>query len=416
MGYRHYRVSVSHGARVAARLIAFAASCVATAATASPFQPQSPTQVIEHLPARSGPEWDDVRALRAELAARPANAAGAADLAALYLDLFRVEGDPRLVGYAEAALEPWRTETAPPRDVALQLASLAQTQHRFDEAVERLDELLARDPRAAEAWLMKASIAQVAGRYADARQACARLVVLADALTAGACLAAVQAVTGRADDASAFFAGALRQLDGTADSRATIWIATLAAETAAARGRAAEADAYFLAAFAAARAASQNPSIYLISAYGDFLLANGRAADALALMERAPRNDSTLLRVAAAKKTLALDTTAELDDLQYRLQLTLGGKNPAHGREAAYLLIRVRDEPRLALEQAAASFAAQREPIDAALVLEAATALCPLDATAAAAAAAPALEWLGANRVEHAELRALAQQLTRACS
>lgn len=393
----------------AARVLVLAGTLVAMTAESAPFEPSSPTEVIERLPARSGAEWDAVRALRAELATAPA-AEPAAKLAARYLSLFRAEGDPRLIGYAEAAVEPWRSADAPPRDVALQLAALAQMQHHFDEALVRLDALLERDPRVAEAWLSKASIAQVLGRYVDARAACGRLVVLADVLTAGACMAAVQAVTGRADDAAVFFASALERLDSGANAEAAIWVATLAAETAAARGANAEAREYFDAALEASRVAPQIPSIYLLAADADFSMADGRAADALALLEHAPRNDSTLLRIAAAKKLMGLPIETEVDDLQYRLQLALSGQNPAHGREAAYFLLRVRDEPHLALGHAAANFATQREPIDAQLVLEAAVATC------SPAEAAPVLEWLSANHVEHAELRALRARLQRSCT
>lgn len=401
-------------ARVAACLAA--AATFAFAASAAPFAPGSSSEIVERLPARSGAEWDQIDSLRAALAAQPADAVAAAQLAARYLDLYRVEGDPRLVGYAEAALERWRNVADAPREVELQLAATAQTQHRFDEALSRLDSVLARDPRAAEGWLMRASIAQVLGRYVEARQSCARLVVLADGFTAGVCIAAVEAVTGRADDASAFLASALQQLDGSSAATATakIWVATLAAETAVARGRVADADGYFRLAFAATREAKQSPSIYLLSAYSDFLIASDRASEALMLLESAPRNDSTLLRRAAAKKRLGLNTDAERADLEYRLQLTLAGNSPEHGREAAYFLARVSDEPRQALAQAAASFTMQREPIDAELLLEAAAGSCATDENAAEAAT-PALEWLEANRIEHARLRELADQLRR-CS
>lgn len=410
--WRFTRATASAAASVIGYLVV--AGALTFGASAAPFAPQSPSEIVERLPARSGAQWDEIAAMRTALAAEPANATTAAQLAARYLDVYRVEGDPRLVGFAEAALEPWREIADAPRDVALQLAATAQTQHRFDEALSRLDALLARDPRAAEGWLMRASIAQVLGRYTEARQSCARLVVLADGLTAGTCLASVEAVTGRADDASAFLASALQQLDdGTAEAvttTMTVWVATLAAETAVARDRASDADGYFRAAFAATHAAKQAPSIYLIAAYSDFLIANDRASDALMLLASAPRNDSTLLRMAAAKKRLGQSTDAERADLEYRLQLTLAGKSPEHGREAAYFLARVSDEPRQALAQAAASFAVQREPLDAELLLEAAAGSCATDATAAATAT-PALEWLEANRIEHARLRALADRV-----
>jgi hypothetical protein len=140
-------------------------SVVCVEALSAPFVPDSPATVIAVLPRQSS-AWNGVDELRARLAAAPDEATAAtlaAGLAQRYLDIFRVEGDPRLLGYAGATLAPWRSASAPPVDVTLQLASLAQMQHRFVEALAFLDSAIERAPRDGRAWLMRASITLVQG-------------------------------------------------------------------------------------------------------------------------------------------------------------------------------------------------------------------------------------------------------------
>ncbi len=72
-----------------------------------------------------------------------------------------------------------------------------------------------------------------------------------------------------------------------------------------------------------------------------------------------------------------------------------------HAREEARLALARGDTAR-ALERAQASFAAQREPADARILLEAAR------AAGDTAATRPALEWLAATSLEDARLAGLA--------
>ena len=131
-----------------------------------------------------------IRALHAALAANPADASAAAELARRYLELNRSVGDPRLVAYASRALAPWDGVAAPPVDVALERALIAQTEHRFDAARVELLRSLERSPRSAQAWLALAALDTVQGRYAgrEARVRAARLAAGRD--RGGRCFAA----------------------------------------------------------------------------------------------------------------------------------------------------------------------------------------------------------------------------------
>src|SRR5258706_15806769 len=81
---------------------------IAHSVSAAPYTPASDAQVLERLPMRpADPVARRLRTLRADLAARPNDESLAADLARAYFDLAMAEGDPRYIGYAEAALRPW---------------------------------------------------------------------------------------------------------------------------------------------------------------------------------------------------------------------------------------------------------------------------------------------------------------------
>ena len=76
--------------------------------SAAPYLPVSDAQVLERLPiSPANPVFRELRGLRTELASRPDDAGVAARLAGRYFDLAMAEGDPRYIGYAEAALSPW---------------------------------------------------------------------------------------------------------------------------------------------------------------------------------------------------------------------------------------------------------------------------------------------------------------------
>src|SRR5437899_12903949 len=98
-------------------LAALALASLALVASAAPYVPKDDSVVLEHLPVRpSDPVARELKQLRADLAANPRGRATAVRLAERYFALANAEGDPRYVGYAEAALKPWWDLSAPPLD------------------------------------------------------------------------------------------------------------------------------------------------------------------------------------------------------------------------------------------------------------------------------------------------------------
>ncbi|MEO8445674.1 MAG: tetratricopeptide repeat protein, partial [Gammaproteobacteria bacterium] len=206
--------------------------------------PTSDNQVVERLQPRKGPLWDEVRLQRSRLEGAPDSAAPRLAIARTYLQIHQGTGDPRFLGYAEAALLPWAHSSPAPLDVSLVRVHLLQAQHQFDKAAKLLDEILQRDSRQPDAWLQLASINQLRGDFTAARRACAHLIALGEPAIASGCLAAVQGMTGASAAGLDLLA---RQLAADAEPAPaiSIWLRTLSAELATGLQRYPEAEEQF---------------------------------------------------------------------------------------------------------------------------------------------------------------------------
>jgi hypothetical protein len=374
---------------------------LATELAAAPFTPTSDDQVLERLPLRAAdPRARELAALRQQLAQRPDDAETAVRLARRYFDEVAAEGDPRWIGYAQAALAPWWAQAAPPAEVRVMRAKLLQFGHQFDAARADLDAVVAADPAHAEAWSWLAAISMVQARYADARRACRQFALHAPPLSGAACTAAVDATTGRAGAAVLALQAALSNAPA-ASGEERLWALTRLAETQDRLGRHADAQASFRQALALGVS-----DTYLLAAYADFLLDRGRPDEVLPLLQGQQRSDALLLRLALAGKAAGSPSaTAWADELKARFDAARVRGDALHEKEESRFQRAVRGDTARALPLAQANFAVQREPADARVLLEAAL------AAGQPQAAAPALQWMAESGIESQTLQALADRL-----
>src|ERR1700732_1446608 len=243
----------------------------AIGAAASPFLPTDDAQVLERLPGGNTPQFRQLRSLRSAAALAPNDIARATILATAYIRASRLEGDPRFIGYAQAALTPWWKDTEAPIAVLMLRATILQSRHEFAAALTDLDNLLLRDPANPQALLTRATVLTVRGRYAQARGDCNRLYGIAAEIYPVACSAAIDSVTG---DARGAYERLQRAVQGWArvDAGGRAWAETLLGEIAQRRGDPV-AERHFRAALAGER------DLYPLGAYSDWLLDQGRAAD-----------------------------------------------------------------------------------------------------------------------------------------
>ncbi|EHR72841.1 hypothetical protein BurJ1DRAFT_4041 [Burkholderiales bacterium JOSHI_001] len=377
------------------------ALCLAATARAAPFRPSDDQQVLERLPGgNSDPRQAEMRQLRRAQYAQPQDVALAVRLANRYFEETAAEGDPRYIGYAQSVLAPWWGQAAAPPEVKVVRAKLRQFNHDFPAAVADLQGAVQAQPTLAEGWSWLAAIAMVQARYGDARQACARLQALTSALTASACTAGADAITGQADLAVASLRQALIQAP-QASAAEKLWALTRLAETEERRGDFAAAEAAFKAALALGQ-----PDGYLLAATSDFLLDRGRPAEVLALLKGRERADLLLLRLAlAARDAKAPEAAALAQALGERFDAARLRGDTTHQKEEARFALALRGDTKRALELAQANWAVQKEPADARVLLEAAV------AAKVPAAAESVLQWMAQNKVQSVALLALAQRL-----
>ena len=376
-------------------------ACMALNANAAPYLPTTDAQVLERLPSRtSDPRLREITALRRTLASDPGNAEVAVQLVDRYLVELAAEGDPRYVGYAQAALAPWWQTVDAPTEVRVRRAVLLQFNHQFAPALADLQAAVLTQPEHAQAWAWIAAIRMVQASYDVARLACQRLHDISSALIATACTAQIDATTGHAARALAALHQALREhQDAPPEER--LWALTRSAETQERLGDMRGAEAAYRQALSLGIEDS-----YLRAAHADLLLDLGRASEVLTALKDKGRSDVLLLRLAlAAKATGDASLSRHAGALTARFDAARLRGDTAHRKEEARFSLHVLGDAARALPLAQANFEEQREPADARLLLEAAL------AARRPAAAAPALKWLRESRIESASMQSLAAKI-----
>jgi hypothetical protein len=368
---------------------------------AEPFTPTDDLQVLERVSPRAGnPRARELAALRDAVQREPRDAQAVVALVRRYTADALAEGDPRWMGYAQAALAPWWGEAAPPPAVRVQRAVVLQYEHRFADALADLDAALAAMPTDGEAWSWKAAIHMVRADYANARRACDGFAPLTTALIGSACTAYVDSLTGRAAEASRVLTAALEAAP-QASREERLWALTRLAEIDERRGDVAATERSYRVAVAL-----QQPDVYLLAAYADFLLDRGRAGEVLTLLAEQGRADVLLLRLAIAARA-AKDPRADAwtRELAARFDAARARGDDSHEKEESRFALTLQGDAKRALVLARANHDKQREPADARVLLEAAL------AARDKAAAQPVLQWMTENKVESVALAALAERV-----
>lgn len=370
------------------------AATAAGVASAAPRVPGAEDEVLETLAGRPG-DRSELRRLRASLAAAPEDAGLAARVARELFRRANAEGDPRYVGYAQAALARWQGDEAP-AEVLFARALLRQYRHDFEGALADLKRVVDRAPGHEGAHSWRAAIFMVRADYRAAARECGALP--AEDLYAIACAAYVEATTGGTRPAYERLARAAQQRPADADVR--LWVQTRLAEMAWRLGDAA-AERHFKDALALG--VEDN---FLLAAYADFLLERARPAEVVALLRERTRSDTLLLRLAIAARALNLrEAPAHARTLGERFAASALRGEQLHLAEESRYLLELKGDAKGALAAALENWKDQREPRDALAVLEAAT------AARQPGAAEPVLRWLKETRFESPRLERLAASL-----
>lgn len=275
-------------------------------------------------------------------------------------------GDARLAARADALLDGF-----PAGDANLSLlrarAYAAQYRHDFDAAVGLLDRLIRNRPRDAEARFSRAQILLVQGHLDRAHRDCAVLALGVDSASGLLCIAALSLRTGNNDTAARMLDLWLMQADANNPSRRHVLV--MRGEVAA-RAGSPDADGWFQQALAMAP-----DDVRTLAAYARHLRGQGRHAQVLQLLAKAPDVDGLHLERTLAAHAAGLSTARAMSAAQarrYEVAHAVGSEPEL--RDEAEFVLTVQADPQRALVLAQRNFVTQRDAEDVDLLLRAAAA------------------------------------------
>jgi predicted Zn-dependent protease len=325
-----------------------------------PFVPASDSQVLAELPA----------GLRHRAAPESRLAASRWDVAALmakfYITRARTTGDLRYLGYAEGTLAPWLNQTPPHPELLVLQATVLQSRHEFSLALTQLDRALQLLPDDPQAWLTRATVLRVLGRYDEARVSCEHLAARADAAVTTLCEQSLQSLSGHLQEAYDI----VQALPPLVMPEERAWQCSELGEMAERLGEDARAEQWFRTGLKAAP-----DDFYLRSALADLLLRQHRAQETVELLTGYESFEPMLLRLTLAHQMLQdgqVSTGRSLLADAFEVETRRG--EAVHRREQARYLLDLQNDPAAALTAAEANWSVQREPDDALILLRCAQA------------------------------------------
>jgi tetratricopeptide (TPR) repeat protein len=339
-------------------------------AWASPYIPESNTQVLAELPAGVRHASTPARALTAS------RLDIALPLAQFDISRARATGDLRFLGYAEAILAPWMQQPTVAPQVLILNATILQSRHAFDASLAELDEALKARPQDAQAWLTRATVLRVLGRYGEAALSCKHMAMAADPSVTALCSQSLRGLTGHLQDAYAAIA-ALASQELSPEVRA--WRYSELGEMAERAGNDAAAEHWFREGLQTAP-----EDFYVRTACADLLLRHDRAAETLQLLAGHESMEPMLLRIAIAHRQLHDGAGLQAEALlsgAFEVEQQRG--DAVHRREQARFMLDVKQQPAAALAAAEENWKVQREPDDVLILLRAAQAAHQAPAAAA---------------------------------
>lgn len=330
-------------------------------AWSTPRMPSSDAQVLAELPVGARHESAPARELtRSRLDI-------ALPLAQFYVSRSRATGDLRYLGYAEAMLQPWAQRSAVPAAVRVLEATILQSRHAFGAALAQLDLALQDQPDNAQAWLTRATVLRVLGRYDEAMASCTRLAGQADAAITALCQQSLHGLSGHLHSAYTALLS-LPQQGLAAEARA--WRYSELGEMAERLGDDAAAEHWFGEGLQLAP-----EDFYMRAACADLLLRQHRAAETLQLLAGYESMEPMLLRIVIARQRLGDGRSAqEWAMLSGAFEVEQQRGEAVHRREQARFLLDVEQQPEAALAAAQENWRVQREPDDVLILLRSAQA------------------------------------------
>ncbi|MEW8436271.1 MAG: hypothetical protein AB2629_19825 [Candidatus Thiodiazotropha sp.] len=352
-----------YSTKIACRVIVWMFACTSGVNAAIPYVPISPNTIVSKLP-------QTITDGGTKLQAENNNTTKARNQALEHIAYAQRSGDARYFGYALGILKRWQHGDTLPDELLVPMAMAQQALHRFDAALDTLKPHLNRHPEDAQAWLIRAGIEQVQGRYAAARRSCEQLLGRSTTLVEISCAAWTERYTANAQMAYQALRSAVRHATTTDDSVLN-WSLILLAELA-------EINADYDYAEQVLRWVIERAGddIRPLTALADLQLRRGHTQALLAMIE--PDHPSPALRMRRMLALIQQGTLSSDQQLAWLRQHFDAGnrrERPLHQRDAAIANLYLFNEPHKAFEQALGNWQQQREFADVEILLSTALAI-----------------------------------------
>lgn len=378
-------------------MLAIALTLITANAKANPYLPANDRDILAVLPA--GARYSDSSAR--ELSHRRIDLA--LHLAWWYITQARSSGDLRFLGYAESVLAPWLSGANTNAEALVLHATVLQSRHGFTEALIVLDQALQLTTNDAQAWLTRATILRVLGRYDEAMAACQKITGRAGDEITQLCTQSLRGLMGNLPDAYQIIAQMSSQNMPNAERA---WRDSELGEMAVRMGRENDAEHWFQNGL---RFAPED--FYIKAAYADLLLRTHRPKDVLTLLRGQDSIEPLLLRITIAQKQLG---DKGLAASRARLSAAFAAETQRgegiHRREQARFLLEVEQQPQAGLQVAIDNWQLQHETDDVLVLIYAAK------TTHSMALAQPALEFVRAHNLQDVRIESAATRVASAAT
>lgn len=314
---------------------------------AAPFTPTSDQQILATLPEDSLPprysSADDFLSKKTTLSPEQTNQ---------LLERAYLQGDPRALGQARAQIDQLTDQSV---DTLMLRARALQSDHKFAEAKELLQQILTKEPTHPNALLTLSSLLVVQGQFKEGLSYCSKLDDPELRVYQLACQAQIQSMTGQLEQAKQTLSGLAAIAPGL-DASTARWIYLMQADAALRSNDTALADQVF--------AVMDDKTVPALMARADWLLSTKDYKKVSSLLQGSTDKDSLLLRLITAEIKLG-DPKAQqnLSIMQERLEVWKVRKENAHIREQAHNAL-LSNQIDTALQLARDNWQQQRETAD----------------------------------------------------
>jgi len=277
---------------------------------------------------------------------------------------YSLSGDDALIEKGWALLNSLIESEKPSIRLLLQAAWLSQAEHKFETALNYVNQVLKKDVKNAQAWLLKSSIHLVQGSLDQARFACQQLGVDMSVLVALTCSARLSETSVQKKQYLMRLIHLMKLYESGHEPRIQAWADSVVADLAKDVGGYEVADLFYQ------RSIEALPTVQVRAAYADLLLKQEKYHKVVYLINHSDSAPALAIRRLIAEKAIGRDIQKRIIDIDKLFRSWFAENDFRHAREMAIFYLKLENDPVFAYYLAKENVKIQREPEDKAILFE----------------------------------------------